>query len=86
MPVFKSADNTDAAKVSRQWRKQRTEAGQLVAECEGLAPKHDAVPQPDIIEHFGNADAVAAPPRAVLKPQGRNCAVLPYYADLCDTH
>ena len=27
----------------RQWRKQRTEAGAAVAECEGLLPpKHDA--------------------------------------------
>ena len=32
------------SKVSaRQWRKQRTEAGAAVAECEGLlSPKHDA--------------------------------------------
>ena len=30
-----------------------------------------------IIEHFGNADAVAAAAGAVLKPQGGNCAVLP---------
>ena len=29
--------------VIRQWRKQRTEAGAAVAECEGLLPpKHDA--------------------------------------------
>jgi len=28
------------------------------------------VPQPDIIEHFGNADAVP-------QPLGGNCAVLP---------
>jgi len=32
------------------------------------------VPQPDIIEHFGNAAA-----GAVLKPQGGNCAVLPLF-------
>ena len=31
----------------------------LVAECEGLLPRSTMrVPQPDIIEHFGNADAV----------------------------
>ena len=35
------------------------------------------VPQPDIIEHFGNADAVPQAAGAVLKPQGGNCAVLP---------
>ncbi|MFR2612112.1 MAG: hypothetical protein ACLTGG_01125 [Subdoligranulum sp.] len=46
----------------RQWRKQRTEAGAAVAECEGFCPEDDAVPQPDIIEHFGNADAVPQPP------------------------
>ena len=51
----------------RQWRKQRTEAGgsgRRVAR--GFAPKHDAVPQPDIIEHFGNADAVPQPPKRCL--------------------
>ena len=38
---------------------QRTEAGAAVAECEGLLPRSTMrVPQPDIIEHFGNADAV----------------------------
>jgi len=36
------------------------------------------VPQPDIIEHFGNADAVPQLPERCLKPQGGNCAVLPY--------
>ena len=43
----------------RQWRKQRTEAGAAVAECEGLMPRSTMrVPHPDIIEHLGNADAV----------------------------
>ncbi len=50
----------DAAKVSAaSGGKQRTEAGAAVAECEGLLPRSTMrVPQPDIIEHFGNADAV----------------------------
>ena len=46
---------------------QRTEAGAAVAECEGLLPRSTMrVPQPDIIEHFGNADAVPQPPYPVL--------------------
>ena len=40
---------------------------QAALECEGLLPpKHDAGPQPDIIEHFGNADAVPQPPERCL--------------------
>ncbi|MFR0935199.1 type II toxin-antitoxin system HicB family antitoxin [Gemmiger formicilis] len=46
---------------------QRTEAGAAVAECEGLLPRSTMrVPQPDIIEHFGNADAVPQAPYPVL--------------------
>ncbi|MFR7616930.1 MAG: hypothetical protein ACLUZX_03045 [Subdoligranulum sp.] len=64
----KSADNTGCCKGERrQWRKQRTEAGAAVAECEGLLPRSTMrVPQPDIIEHFGNADAVPQPPERCL--------------------
>ena len=51
----------------RQWRKQRTEAGAAVAECEGFCPRSTMrVPQPDIIEHFGNADAVPQLPERCL--------------------
>ena len=67
----------DAAKVKRRqkWRKQRTEAGQ-VAECEVFAPKHDAGPQPDIIEHFGNAgDAVPQLPERCLSRKAELCGV-----------
>ena len=47
---------------------QRTEAGAAVAECEGLLPRSTMrVPQPDIIEHFGNADAVPQPPERHLE-------------------
>ena len=64
----KSADNTGCCKGERrQWRKQRTEAGAAVAECEGLLPRSMMrVPQPDIIEHFGNADAVPQLPERCL--------------------
>ena len=49
---------------------QRTEAGAAVAECEGLLPRSTMrVPQPDIIEHFGNADAVPQPPERCLSRQ-----------------
>ena len=69
----KSADNTGCCKGERrQWRMQRTEAGAAVAECEGLLPpKHDAGPQPDIIEHFGNADAVPQLPERCLSRKAR---------------
>ena len=51
--------NTGCCKGERrQWRMQRTEAGAAVAECEAFCPETMRVPQPDIIEHFGNADAV----------------------------
>ena len=41
--------------------------GAVVAECEGLLPRSTMrVPQPDIIEHFGNADAVPQPPERCL--------------------
>ena len=76
----KSADNTGCCKGERrQWRKQRTEAGAAIAECEGFCPRSTMrVPQPDIIEHFGNADAVPQlPEHCYPSPQGGNCAVLP---------
>ena len=38
-----------------------------VAECEGFCPRSTMrVPQPDIIEHFGNADAAPQPPERCL--------------------
>ncbi len=65
------AYNTGCCKGERrQWRKQRTEAGAAVAECEGLLPPSTMrVPQPDIIEYFGNADAVPQPPERCLSRQ-----------------
>ena len=67
----------------RQWRKQRTEAGAAVAECEGFCPRSTMrVPQPDIIEHFGNADAVPQPPERCLSRQAGivRCCLCSLYA------
>ena len=61
----------------RQWRKQRTEAGAAVAECEGLLPpKHDAGTATRHYRAFWQRRCRAAAAGAVLKPQGGNCAVL----------
>ena len=75
----KSADNTGCCKGERrQWRKQRTEAGAAVAECEGLLPpKHDAGTATRHYRAFWQRRCRAAAAGAVLKPQGGNCAVLP---------
>ena len=75
----KSADNTGCCKGERrQWRKQRTEAGAAVAECEGLLPpKHDAGTAIRHYRAFWQRRCRAAAAGAVLKPQGGNCAVLP---------
>ena len=70
----KCADNTGCCKGERrQWRKQRTrKQGQLFAECEGAVCPQSTMrvtfAAPDIIEHFGNADAVPQLAGAVLKP------------------
>ena len=75
----KSADNTGCCKGERhQWRKQRTEAGAAVAECEGLLPpKHDAGTATRHYRAFWQRRCCAAAAEAVLKPSGGNCAVLP---------
>ena len=75
----KSADNTGCCKGERrQWRKQRTEAGAAVAECEGLLPpKHDAGTATQHYRAFWQRRCRAAAAGAVLKPSGGNCAVLP---------
>ncbi|MFR7617979.1 MAG: MATE family efflux transporter [Subdoligranulum sp.] len=79
----KSADNTGCCKGERrQWRKQRTEAGAAVAECEGLlSPKHDAGTATRHYRAFWQRRCRAAVAGAVLKPQGGNCAVLPLTFD-----
>ena len=75
----KSADNTGCCKGERrQWRKQRTEAGEAVAECEGLLPpKHDAGTATRHYRAFWQRRCRAAAAGAVLEPLGGNCAVLP---------
>ena len=75
----KSADNTGCCKGERrQWRKQRTEVGAAVAECEGLLPpKHDAGTATRHYRAFWQRRCRAAAAGAVLKPQGGNYAVLP---------
>ena len=63
---------------TQQWRKQRTEAGAAVAECEGLLPpKHDAGTATRHYRVFWQRKCRAAAAEAVLKPSGGNCAVLP---------
>ncbi len=81
----KSADNTGCCKGERrQWRKQRTEAGAAVAECEGLLPpKHDAGTATRHYRAFWQRRCRAADAGAVLKPQGGNCAVLPLHRPAC---
>ena len=81
----KSADNTGCCKAERhQWRKQRTEAGAAVAECEGLLPpKHDAGTATRHYRAFWQRRCRAAAAGAVLKPQGGNCAVLPLHRPAC---
>ena len=63
---------------TQQWRKQRTEAGAAVAECEGLLPpKHDAGTATRHYRAFWQRSCRAAAAGAVLKPSGGNYAVLP---------
>jgi len=53
----------------RQWRKQRTEAGAAVAECEGLLPpKYDAGTATRHYRAFWQRRCRAAAAGAVLKP------------------
>ena len=57
----KSADNTGCCKGERrQWRETANRSrGQQSQSVRGFCPRSTMrVPQPDIIEHFGNADAV----------------------------
>ncbi len=58
----------DAAKVSAaSGGNSEPKQGQRSQKCEGLLPPaRCGYPQPDIIEHFGNADAVPQPPERCL--------------------
>ena len=70
----------DAAKVSAaSGGNSEPKQGQRSQSARFFCPRSTMrVPQPDIIEHFGNADAVPQLPER-CKPQGGNCAVLPRY-------
>ena len=62
----------DAAKVSAaSGGNSEPKQGQWSQSARGFCPpKHDAgTAQPDIIEHFGNADAVPQPPERCLSRQ-----------------
>ncbi len=71
----------DAAKVSAaSGGNSEPKQGQRSQSASATCPRSTRwVPQPNIIEHFGNADAVPQPPERCLSRQGGNCAVLPYW-------
>ena len=58
----------DAAKVSAaSGGNSEPKQGQRSQSARGFCPRSTMrVPQPDIIEHFGNADAVPQPPKQCL--------------------
>ena len=74
----------DAAKVSAaSGGNSEPKQGQRSQSARGFCPRSTMqVPQPDIIEHFGNAECRAAAAGAVLEPLGGNCAVLPLFYKL----
>ncbi len=54
--------------------------GQRSQSARGFCPRSTMrVPQPDIIEHFGNADAVPQLPERCLSRKGELCGVAPTY-------
>ncbi len=61
----------DAAKVSAaSGGNSEPKQGQRSQSARGFCPRSTMrVPQPDIIEHFGNADAVPQPPERCLSRQ-----------------
>ena len=61
----------DAAKVSAaSGGNSEPKQGQRSQSARGFCPRSTMrVPQPDIIEHFGNADAVSQPPERCLSRQ-----------------
>ncbi len=66
--LSKSVDNTGCCKGERrQWRNSEPKQGQRSQSARGFCPRSTMrVPQPDIIEHFGNADAVPQLPERCL--------------------
>ena len=85
----------DAAKVSAaSGGNSEPKQGQRSQSARGFCPRSTMrVPQPDIIEHFGNADAVPQPPKRclsrkagivrccpmVIRSQGKPCAPRCYW-------
>ena len=85
----------DAAKVSAaSGGNSEPKQGQRSQSARGFCPRSTMrVPQPDIIEHFGNADAVPQPPERclsrkagivrccpmVIRSQGKPCALRCYW-------
>ena len=63
----------DAAKVSAaSGGNSEPKQGQRSQSARGFCPRSTMrVPQPDIIEHFGNADAVPQPPKQCLSRKAR---------------
>ncbi len=75
----------DAAKVSAaSGGNSEPKQGQRSQSARGFCPRSTMrVPQPDIIEHFGNADAVPQPPERCLSRQAgivRCCPTLSWRA------
>ena len=68
----------DAAKVSTaSGGNSEPKQGQRSQSARGFCPRSTMrVPQPDIIEHFGNADAVPQPPEQCL---GRQAGIVRYF-------
>ena len=76
----------DAAKVSAaSGGNSEPKQGQRSQSARGFCPRSTMrVPQPDIIEHFGNADAVPQPPEQCLSRQAgivRYCLSIGFLAE-----
>ena len=74
----------DAAKVSAaSGGNSEPKQGQRSQSARGFCPRSTMrVPQPDIIEHFGNADAVPQPPKRCLSRKAGivRCCLISHYA------
>ena len=71
----------DAAKVSAaSGGNSKPKQGQRSQSARGFCPRSTMrVPQPDIIEHFGNADAVPQPPKRCLSRKAGIVRCCPNY-------
>ena len=78
----------DAAKVSAaSGGNSEPKQGQRSQSARGFCPRSTMrVPQPDIIEHFGNADAVPQPPERRLSRQAGIVRCCPNSFRKSDTH